>query len=199
MTKLQYIKMTTTISKLTEILETWKDYLIYPEDRIKSVKIHMIDFASYATKYNESLRNIRKLYKELKLMTTLNFFNSIKFKYLVNKNVSTFQIYRKCMIDEFSNEKTDNFIQKSIIKQSNISFKKLLCFLNIKKYKNNYFMVDDKTNNIIKTEEINETNIINLLPRPLIIKIGEPLSLDNSVLKLDSSDILSLENSEINK
>lgn len=174
--------MTNTKQNLLNLLEEYKNHLVYPEDRIDAINVHMQDFAGYAKKYNKALKKIRELHVTLSTLNGLGFFSSISYNFNVSTAVASFITNKKNMCDELIDK--NDFIQSTLVRQSGLSRNTLVLFFMIKKSEGIYTAtIEEKINNL------QYDAVLKLLPRPLIIKIGEPLKCDDSILSLDSSDI----------
>jgi hypothetical protein len=176
--------MTNTKQNLLNLLEMHKNHLVYPEDRINAIDTHMKDFAGYAKKYNKALKKIRELHAALSALggLGLGFFSSVSYNFSVSMAVASFITNKNNMCDELIDK--NDFIQSTLVRQSGLNRDMLALFLTIKKLEGIY--------TVIREEKINNLQydvVLKLLPRPLIIKIGEPLKCDDSILSLDLSDI----------
>jgi hypothetical protein len=174
--------MTNTKQKLLNLLDTYQNYLVYPEDRINAIGVHLPDFAYYAGKYNNSLKKIRELYVKLSAMNELGFFSSISYNLTVSMTVASFVTNKENMCKELSDNK--DVFKSILVRQSGLNLKALVCFLMIKKSEGIYTVTDEE-----KINNLEYDVVLKFLPRPLIIKTGEPLKCDDSILSLDSSDI----------
>lgn len=160
-------------------LNSRRNYLIYPVDRIKAVQKHIPVFALYAKSYNLALNKIRKLYDKL-LNIKLNFFNSYWWIFYVSYNVGKFDMYKSYMIDMANYNDTIYMMQLS---RAGITVQKTCLFLSIKKQSNKYVMI---TQDVV--HEIESKNVINMLPIPLTWEVDNSQTIDDTELNLDPSD-----------
>lgn len=169
---------------LLNLLVEYKDYLIYPNDRLDVLKSVGVDtFVSFAKIYNSTLLKIRKLYSSLHKLEKFTFlYNSqCAWMFSVTNTIGKLNIYKEAMIKETQNQ---NFFTQILYNQAGLKTLPLALFMNIKKQNNEYAFIDPKNKN---TTIMTHERVCNLLPNPFIIK-NNTLFNDCSFQGLDDSD-----------
>ena len=169
---------------LTE-LNKHNNKLLFPESVILSMEKQKLVIYNFMKKYNNFLIKIRSLSDALNKLNEWGLLidSYTCWKFSIYNNISGLNIYFQEII-KFINT-SDDVITDVLKSQCGLKIEKMFIYMNIIKKNNKYIWVNINDN---KGHEFNQTQVINFLPKCIIIE-DYNLKLEN-FHKLDESDNL---------
>ena len=178
---------------LTE-LNKHNNKLLFPESVILSMEKQKLVIYNFMKKYNDFLIKIRSLSDALNKLNEWGLLidSYTCWKFSIYNNISGLNIYFQEII-KFINT-SDDVITDVLKSQCGLKIEKMFIFMNIIKKNNKYIWLNTNEN---KEHEFNQTQVINFLPKCIIIEDCN-LKLENLHKLNESDNLIKLFHNKIN-